>query len=150
VYVTVALPLPAVAVPIVGVCGTVVAVILFDALDALDVPAAEVAVTVNVYATSDCSPVTVIGELEPVPVNPPGELVTVYEVIGNLLVGAVKVTVAAPLLYARPVPTLVAVPIVGAAATPLAPDALAPRIGIFLFYPNLAQRDLATMQQLQA
>jgi hypothetical protein len=37
-----------VAVPTVGACGTVVAVILFDAEEALDVPAAFVAVTVNV------------------------------------------------------------------------------------------------------
>ena len=39
-----------------------------DALDALEVPAAEVAVTVNVYAVADCKPATVIGEDEPVPV----------------------------------------------------------------------------------
>jgi hypothetical protein len=49
VYVTVAVVVPvAVAVPIVGACGTVVAVILFDALDAEEVPAEDVAVTVNV------------------------------------------------------------------------------------------------------
>jgi hypothetical protein len=40
--------LAAVADPIVGACGTVVAVMLFDAADAVDVPAADVAVTVNV------------------------------------------------------------------------------------------------------
>ena len=61
----------------VGVCGTVVAVIEFEALDAALVPAVDVAVTVNVYAVEDCSPVTVIGLEDPVPVNPPGELVTV-------------------------------------------------------------------------
>jgi hypothetical protein len=48
VYVTVALALPAVAVPIVGACGTVVAVMLLDAEEAVDVPTAFVAVTVNV------------------------------------------------------------------------------------------------------
>jgi len=50
---------------------------LFEAEDALDVPAAEVAVTVNVYAVADCKPATVIGLEDPVPVNDPGELVTV-------------------------------------------------------------------------
>jgi hypothetical protein len=39
---------PPVAVPIVGACGTVVAVIELDALEDAEVPAAEVAVTVNV------------------------------------------------------------------------------------------------------
>jgi hypothetical protein len=38
----------AVTVPIVGACGTVVAVMLFDAAEAAEVPAAFVAVTVNV------------------------------------------------------------------------------------------------------
>jgi hypothetical protein len=37
-----------VTVPMVGACGTVVAVIELDAFDAEDVPAADVAVTVNV------------------------------------------------------------------------------------------------------
>jgi len=107
---------------------------LFDAADAALVPTADVAVTVNVYAVADCRPATVIGLEAPVPVYPPGELVTVYELIGNLLVGAVNVTLAAPLLYALEVPTFVAVPIVGATGELLAPDALAPRIGIGLFY----------------
>jgi hypothetical protein len=69
----------------------------------------------------------VIGEDEPVPVAPPGEAVTVYEVIGNLLkLGAVNVTDA----LASPA---VAVPMVGAVGTPLglADD---PMIGIALFY----------------
>jgi hypothetical protein len=48
VYATVALALPAVADPIVGASGTVVAVIEEEDDDAADVPAAEVAVTVNV------------------------------------------------------------------------------------------------------
>jgi hypothetical protein len=76
-YVTVALALPAVADPIVGACGTVVAVIELEADEAELVPIADVAVTVNVYAVADCNPATVIGELDPVPVNDPGELVTV-------------------------------------------------------------------------
>jgi hypothetical protein len=77
VYVTVADALPAVAVPIVGACGTVVAVIELDADEAELVPAEEVAVTLNVYAVADCSPVTVIGLDEPDAVYPPGLDVTV-------------------------------------------------------------------------
>jgi hypothetical protein len=52
-------------------------VIELDALDAEDVPAADAAVTVNVYAVPVVSPVTVIGLDDPVPVAPPGEAVTV-------------------------------------------------------------------------
>jgi hypothetical protein len=46
------------------------------------------------------SPVTVIGEDVPVAVKPPGEEVTVYPVIAEppLSLGAVKLTVALPLL----------------------------------------------------
>jgi hypothetical protein len=79
------------AVPTVGACGTVVAVIELDAAEAELVPIAEVAVTVKVYAVLDCKPVTVKGELESDAVKLPGDDVTVYEVIGSLLVGAVKV-----------------------------------------------------------
>jgi hypothetical protein len=66
-----------VAVPIVGACGTVVAVMLLDAAETAPVPRELVAVTVNVYAVADCKPVTVIGDEAPVPVNPPGLDVTV-------------------------------------------------------------------------
>ena len=69
--------MPPVAVPIVGACGTVVAVMLLDADDAADVPAVFVAVTVKVYEVLDCKPVTEIGDEAPVPVNPPGLDVTV-------------------------------------------------------------------------
>jgi hypothetical protein len=69
--------LPAVAVPIVGACGTVVAVMLLEAADAAEVPRELVAVTVNVYETLDCKPVTDTGDEAPVPVNPPGLEVTV-------------------------------------------------------------------------
>ena len=68
---------PAVAVGAEGVAGTVVAVTEDDADDGADVPAAFVAVTVNVYAVLDDKPVTLTGEAAPVPVNPPGEDVTV-------------------------------------------------------------------------
>jgi hypothetical protein len=67
--VTVALPFPAVAVPIVGACGTVVGVTALEAEDAVEVPLAFVAVTVyvlDVPAASD----TLIGEEAPVPVFP--------------------------------------------------------------------------------
>jgi hypothetical protein len=48
VYVTVAEALPAVAVPMVGACGTVVAVIELEADEAELVPAEDVAVTLKV------------------------------------------------------------------------------------------------------
>ena len=51
-----------------------------EALEADEVPDEFVAVTVNVYAVPFDNPVTVMGLLEPVPVNPPGDDVTVYEV----------------------------------------------------------------------
>jgi hypothetical protein len=48
------LPLPVLErVPIVGACGTVVAVIAEEAEDALPVPIPLVAVTVNVYEVAD-------------------------------------------------------------------------------------------------
>jgi hypothetical protein len=81
--------------------------------------------------------VTVKGLDAPDAVKEPGVDVTVYEVIGSLLEGAVKVTAAAPLLWALEVPTFVAVPIVGATGELFAPEALAPRIGIRLFYLTL-------------
>jgi hypothetical protein len=56
-------------------------VTLLDGALAGPVPEALVAVTVKVYATPVVSPVTVIGEDEPVAVMPPGLEVTVYPVI---------------------------------------------------------------------
>jgi hypothetical protein len=66
-----------------------------DALEAIDVAAAFVAVTVNVYAVDELKPVTFIGEALPVAVIPPGDDVTVYLEIAllPLLVGAVNETV---------------------------------------------------------
>jgi hypothetical protein len=136
VYATVADAAPAVAVPIVGACGTVVAVIEFDAAEAADVPELFVAVTVNVYKVDDCKPVTVTGEEEPVPVNPPGLEVAVNEVAVAPAAG-VNVTVAAPLLNERPVPTFVAVPIVGIPGLPFAEEAYIPMIGIRRYRPQL-------------
>ena len=93
-----------------------------DADDAELVPAPLVAVTVNVYPVADCRPVTVIGLDAPAPVKLPGLEVTVYDVTGSLLVaGAVNDTVAAPLLYARLVPTFEADTLVGTVGAALAP-----------------------------
>ena len=54
------------------------------------------------------------GEDDPEAVKPPGEEVAVNDAAAAPDAAAVNVTVAAPLLKARPVPTSVAVPIVGA------------------------------------
>jgi hypothetical protein len=59
------------------VAGGIAGVTLFEALDALPVPALLVAVTVNVYGVPLVSPVTVIGEALPVAVMPFGAEVTV-------------------------------------------------------------------------
>jgi hypothetical protein len=79
VHVTVAWPLPAVALTFVGAPGTPVGVTEEEALDAVLVPRAFVAVTVNVYAVPFVSPVTVALVVEPltVAVSPPGDDVTV-------------------------------------------------------------------------
>jgi hypothetical protein len=53
VKVTEALPSPAVAVPIVGACGTVVAVIELEAAEAAPVADAFVPVTAKVYEVAD-------------------------------------------------------------------------------------------------
>jgi hypothetical protein len=103
-----------VAVAIVTALGTVVAVIEADAVDAADVPAALVAVAVNVYDVFDCNPVTVSGEVAPVAVKDPGDDVTVNDVAAGDSAGREKDTEAAPLLNARDVPTSVAVTFVGA------------------------------------
>jgi len=54
-----------------------------DAEDAELFPIAFVAVTVKVYAVPFVNPETTIGLVAPVPVNPPGEEVTVYPVIAD-------------------------------------------------------------------
>ena len=68
---------PPVAVPIVGACGTVVAVTPDEADDAEDVPYLFVAIAVYVYSVADCNPVMVIGEDAPDAVYEPGEDVIV-------------------------------------------------------------------------
>jgi hypothetical protein len=73
----VAEPFPATALTDVGVPGTVDGVTEFVALDAVLVPLAFVAVTVNVYVVPLVRPVIVIGEPFPVAVKPPMFEVTV-------------------------------------------------------------------------
>ena len=51
--------------------------VVVDALDATDIPPELVAVIVNVYAVFADNPDTVIGEVVPVAVKPPGLLITV-------------------------------------------------------------------------
>ena len=67
-----------------------------EAEDAELIPAAFVAVTVNVYVIPFVSPATIAVVVALVAVNPPGLLVTVYKVMGlkPLLAGAVHDTVA--------------------------------------------------------
>lgn len=69
--VTVAWPLPRVAVPMVGASGTVAGVTEFVVADGVLVPTAFVAVTVNVYEVPLVRPVITIGDEPPVAVKPP-------------------------------------------------------------------------------
>jgi hypothetical protein len=127
---------PPVAVPIVGACGTVVAVIELEAEVAVVVNPPPLAVAVNVYEVPDCKPVTVTGDV-PLAVNPPGEDVTLYELGIPPVDFGVAVTVAAPLLYALPVPTFVAVPIFGGLSGTSAikvPDLVNPAFTTFLIF----------------
>ena len=67
----VALPLPAVALPINGASGTPIGVTMLEGADAAPVPVPFVAVTVQLYAVPLVNPDTVIGLLAPVAVWPP-------------------------------------------------------------------------------
>jgi hypothetical protein len=60
----------------VGACGTVVAVMELDDVEAIALPFELEATTVKVYATPDWSPATEIGDI-PVPLYPPVEDVAV-------------------------------------------------------------------------
>ena len=104
---------PATAVTSVGVCGIVFAVIEFELDDAADVPKLLVPVTENVYAVADCNPLTVIGEDDAVPVNPPGVDVARYEFGKPPPSPGENATDADELLYALPDAEYVVVPIVG-------------------------------------
>ncbi len=66
--VTVACPLPSVAVPIVGASGTVAGTTELETAEAVLVPILFTATTVNVYVVPFESPVIVIGEDPPVAV----------------------------------------------------------------------------------
>ena len=84
---------PAVGVGADIVAGTVVMVTAAEAPEAADVPAALVAVTVNVTEVAEGSPVTVTGEDDPVPVWPV-LAVTVKEVAAGESAGKEKDTTA--------------------------------------------------------
>ena len=93
------------------ISGTIAAVTDADGSDAPEVPAAFVAVTVNVYEVSTVSPVTGIlpePAWDRVPVPPAGLEVAVYVVIGEPPSdeGAVNVTVAVvgPVADTAPMP----------------------------------------------
>jgi hypothetical protein len=60
-----------------GAGGGALVVIAVDAVDATEVDAAFVAVTVNVYAVDAVKPETVMGDVPPDAVTPPGDAVTV-------------------------------------------------------------------------
>src|SRR5665648_137387 len=97
VQLTVAEAFPGVADTAVGAPGTVLGVTAALATDASDVPAALVAVTVNVYAVPFLKPLTVVDvPMIMVTVAPPGDAVTVYPVLDEppLLTGAVQLTTA--------------------------------------------------------
>jgi hypothetical protein len=78
--VTDAVPLPAVAVPIVGACGTDADSTELLELDAPDVPLALVAVTVNVYELPTVREI-VIGLAPPVAVPPPDDVAVNVETV---------------------------------------------------------------------
>ena len=65
---------PEIAAVVIAIFGVVIEL---EAADAAPVPAPLVAVTVNVYGVLALSPVTEIGEADPVAVMPPGDDVTV-------------------------------------------------------------------------
>jgi hypothetical protein len=104
---------PATADGAVIVAGTVVTVTAAEAVDAAEVPAALVAVTVNVGVAAEAIPVKVKGEDAPVAVCPV-LAVTVKDVALGESAGKENATETAPLLKARPVPTFVPVTPIGA------------------------------------
>jgi hypothetical protein len=99
VQLTVAWAFPAVAVTAVGAPGSVAGVTLFEGAEAGPEPFTLAAVTVKVYAVPFVRPVTVAVVVVPLgvlAVAPPGDDVTVYDVIAlpPLLAGAVHETLA--------------------------------------------------------
>jgi hypothetical protein len=119
-----------------GACGFVVMAIAEEAVEAGEVPAAFVAVTVNVTDALTGIPVTVIGDDAPDAVCPL-LAVTVKDVAAGESAGKENETTAAPLLYALPVPTFEADTLVGANGSRKSLDA-AERLPVFLaIYPSL-------------
>jgi len=110
---TVSLSTPAVAVGAAIVAGTVVTVTAAEAAEAAEVPAALVAVTVNVGVADEAIPDTTIGEADPATVCPV-LAVTVKDVALGERAGKENATETAPSLKALPVPTFVPVTPVGA------------------------------------
>jgi hypothetical protein len=110
--VRVSLSTPATAEGAVIVAGTVDTVTAADALEAAEVPAALVAVTVNVGVAEEAIPDTTRGEDAPVAVCPV-LAVTVKDVAAGESAGKENATETAPLLKALPVPTFVPVTPVG-------------------------------------
>ena len=101
---TVSLSTPAVAIGALICAGTVVTVTAEEADEAADVPAALVAVTVNVGVAAEAIPSTVMGEDAPVAVCPV-LAVTVKDVAAGDNAGKENETETAPLLYGLAVPT---------------------------------------------
>ena len=97
------------------VAGTVVMVIDPDVVGS-ESPESLLATTVKVGVAPVSKPVTTIGEDDPVAVSPV-EAVTSYDVAAGELAGNSKLTDAAPSLYARFVPTFVAVTLIGASGS---------------------------------
>ena len=102
--------------------GTVETVTAEEATDAAEVPAALVAVTVNVGVAAEAIPSTTSGEDAPVAVWPV-LAVTVKDVAAGESAGKEKATETAPLLKALPVPTFVPVTPVGASGSKKSFDA---------------------------
>jgi hypothetical protein len=103
-------PADATGVPI--VLGTVVAVAVAPA-DSEDVPEALVATTVKVKEVLEGSPVTCVDVDDVVTDAAPPAKYTVYEVAGGEPAGRLQLTLIAPSLKARLVPTSVAVTFTG-------------------------------------
>jgi len=91
--------LPTVTVSMVGGFGTLSGVTATVASDESEVPTPLVAVTTKVYAVPFVKPEIIIGAALPDAVAPPGDAVTVYDVIDDpLFAGAVKLTLAPPFI----------------------------------------------------
>jgi hypothetical protein len=105
-HVTIACPLPAVAVTLAGASGMLMGTTEFDDLDSGDGPCAVIVWTVNVYLVPFVSRVTVAVSVEPSTYTdwPPGLAVTVYPVIGlpPSNVGATQDTITCPSPAATP------------------------------------------------